>query len=427
MPLLTPSFIAIALFVHLCTGAIAPTWTAAERNVLRDLSLASLTPPAPDPSNRVADNDQAAALGERLFFDTRLSGNGRVACASCHLPERQFQDGTPLGRGMGVTSRRTMPIAATAHGAWFFWDGRADSQWAQALGPLESAVEHGGSRTLYVHVLAEHYRAEYVALFGPLPSLDGLPRHAGPVADSTWRQAWERIAPARREAISRAFANLGKSIAAYERRIAFTPTRFDRYVDAELAGQPHTAASAFSADEQAGLRLFIGKANCINCHNGPRFTDDHFHNTGVAASPGTFAQDSGRASGVRQALASEFRCTGSYSDAGAADCEELRFANADDHDLVRAFKTPSLRGIAERAPYMHAGQLATLADVIRHYDRAPAAPLGHSELRSLHLSATEQRQLAAFLQTLSSPVSAPARLRDGRQAFTHHDPGARDR
>jgi cytochrome c peroxidase len=402
MPLLTPSFLAIALFLRLYSGAVAPTWTAAERNTLRELSLASLAPLPPDPSNRVADNEQAAALGERLFFDTRLSGNGKVACASCHLPERQFQDGTALGRGVGITARRTMPVAATAHGAWFFWDGRADSQWAQALGPLESAVEHGGSRTLYAHVLNEHYRADYTAVFGPLPSLEGLPRHAGPVADSAWRTAWERIAPARRDAITRTFANLGKAIAAYERRITLTPTRFDRYVDAELTGQPHTPASALSANEQAGLRLFMGKANCINCHNGPRFTDDHFHNTGVPAASGAVTSDSGRAIGVRQALASEFRCTGRYSDAGASDCEELRFANAEDHDLLRAFKTPSLRGVAERAPYMHAGQLATLANVVRHYDRAPAAPLGHSELKPLHLSATERQQLEAFLHTLTS-------------------------
>ena len=117
--------------------------------------------------------------------------------------------------------------------------------------------------------------------------------------------------------------------------------------------------------------------------------------------------DSGRASGVRQAVAAEFACTSRWSDAGEDDCAELRFATTEGEELLRAYKTPSLRNVAERAPYMHAGQLATLADVIRHYSTAPAAPFGHSELRPLRLSPVEQRQLEAFLRTLSGPLQAP--------------------
>ena len=379
-------------------------WSAAERETLRSLSLAALGAPPADPSNRYADDPAAAALGHRLFFDPRLSGNGRVACATCHVPGREFQDGVALAEGVGTTARRTMPVAGTAHSPWLFWDGRADSQWAQALGPLESAVEHGGSRTQYAHVVAEHYRGEYEAVFGPLPRLDGLPRGAGPVADPAWRAAWDRIPAARQADIGRVYANVGKAIAAYERRIGFAPTRFDRYVAAELAGRAHTPESALGRDEEAGLRLFVGKASCVNCHNGPRLTDDHFHNTGVPAAPG-LPPDSGRAVGVRQALAGEFSCTSRYSDAAPDDCAELRFAATEGEELVRAYKTPSLRGAAERAPYMHAGQLATLADVVAHYDRAPRAPAGHSELRPLRLSPGERRQLEAFLRTLSGPVA----------------------
>jgi cytochrome c peroxidase len=114
--------------------------------------------------------------------------------------------------------------------------------------------------------------------------------------------------------------------------------------------------------------------------------------------------------GVRQALAAEFACTSRYSDAAPDDCAELRFAVAEGEELVRAYKTPSLRGVAERAPYMHAGQLATLDDVVAHYARAPRAPMGHSELRPLRLSAAERRQLVAFLRTLSAPVAAPPAL-----------------
>ena len=383
-------------------------WSEEDKTLLRSLSLTSLGALPADPSNRYADDSAAARLGHQLFFDTRLSGTGTVSCASCHMPNENFQDGLPLGKGVGTTARRTMPIAGTAHSPWQFWDGRADSQWEQALGPLESAVEHGGDRTQYTWMIAAQYRAIYERVFGPLPNLTDLPGHAGPVADSTSAAAWKKIAPARRREISRVYANIGKAIAAYERRIAFAPSRFDRWVETELAGRTHTAESSLSTDEEAGLRLFIGKGNCVNCHNGPLFTDNHFHNTGVPLPATALPPDSGRAVGVRQALAGEFSCTGEFSDAKPDDCEELRFAVTEGEELVRAYKTPSLRSVAERAPYMHAGQIATLEDVVAHYSDAPKAPFGHSELRKLKLSQKEREQLVAFLRTLSGPVVAPA-------------------
>src|SRR5687767_11093723 len=162
-------------------------WSAEELATLRGLSLAALEPLPADPTNRVADDPAAVQLGQRLFFDTRLSSNGKVSCASCHLPEREFQDGTPLAKGVGTTDRRTMPVAGTAYSPFLFWDGRKDSQWAQALGPLESPVEHGGSRAQYAHVIVDHYRAEYERTFGPLPELDSIPSAAGPVPDPVSR------------------------------------------------------------------------------------------------------------------------------------------------------------------------------------------------------------------------------------------------
>jgi cytochrome c peroxidase len=381
-------------------------WSAAELATLRSLSLTSLEPLSPDPSNRFGDDPRAAELGRELFFDTRLSGNGKVSCATCHVPAKDLQDGTPLAHGVGTTARRTMPIAGTARNAWFFWDGRTDSQWAQALGPLESAVEHGGTRAQYAHVIAKHYRFEYENVFGALPALAQVPAQAGPVADSTSRAAWQRLPSTQRDEISRVYANIGKAIAAFERKIEFAPSRFDRYVDAELAAKPHDASSTLSRDEEAGLRLFIGKANCVNCHNGALFTDNHFHNTGVPTSKVDLPVDSGRTAGVRQALAGEFNCTSSYSDANS-ECDELTFAVTDGNELVRAYKTPSLRNVAMRAPYMHAGQLASLNDVLAHYNAAPAAPFGKSELRPLHLSPVEVRQLAAFLNALNTPIATP--------------------
>lgn len=405
--LLAAAGLVILVVVSAAWAGMSPRWSADERATLRSLSLAQLEPLPADPSNRVADDDAAAAFGRQLFFETRLSSNGEVSCGTCHAPAADFQDDLPLAKGIGTTARRTMPVAATAYSPWLFWDGRADSQWAQALGPLESAVEHGGNRTLYAHVVAEHYRTRYEAIFGRLPDLSGLPRNAGPVADSTWRTAWQRLPAVRQEQVSRIYANLGKAIAAYERRITFAPSRFDRYVDAELADRPHTPESALTSEEEAGLRLFIGKANCVNCHNGPRFTDDHFHNTGVPASAAISLADSGRATGVPQALTAEFNCTSRYSDATADDCSELRFATTDGPELVRAFKTPTLRNVATRAPYMHAGQVTTLDAAVAQYSDAPRAPFGHSELKPLRLTRGEQARLVAFLRTLSGPLAAP--------------------
>ncbi|HEX8384554.1 MAG TPA: cytochrome c peroxidase, partial [Rubricoccaceae bacterium] len=388
-------------------SAVRPRWTPEERETLRSLSIEALGPVPADPSNRYADDPAAARLGHRLFFDARLSSTGTVSCATCHLADRAFQDDRALGQGIGSTTRRTMPVAGTAHSPWQFWDGRADSQWAQALGPLESAVEHGGDRTAYALLVGSEYREAYEAVFGPLPDLAGLPDHAGPVADPSSAAAWWALGEGRRGDVTRVYANLGKAVAAYERRIGFAPARFDRYVEAELAGQSHTPESALTRDEEAGLRLFIGRASCTNCHNGPRLTDDHFHNTGVPAPRTALPPDSGRAAGARQALAAEFRCTGPYSDAGPDDCEELRFAVTDGPELVRAFKTPSLRGVADRAPYMHAGQVASLEGVVAHSAEAPSAPFGHSELRPVRLSREERAQIVAFLRTLSGPLSAP--------------------
>jgi len=364
----------------------------------RSMSLQSLGSPPPDPSNRWADVPQAAALGERLFFEARLSSNGQVSCATCHDPARQFQDGTPLGKGVGTTGRRTMPIAGTAHNGFFFWDGRKDSAWAQALGPLESAVEHGGTRAQYAHVMATYYRGDYERLFGPLPDLSRVPKIAGPVDDPAARNAWEAMTPAQRDDVTRVFVNIGKAIAAYERGIQPKPTRFDRFVDAWVRSGA-MPKEILDEQERAGFQLFVGKANCTQCHNGPLLTNGGFHNTGVPARAGVPA-DRGRAPAVAAVKGDEFNCHSRWSDAGPDQCAELDFLSLEAEKQERAYKVPSLRNVADRAPYMHAGQLGTLREVLEHYDRAAPAPAGHSEIKPLHLTPAERDQLEAFLGTL---------------------------
>jgi cytochrome c peroxidase len=209
--------------------------------------------------------------------------------------------------------------------------------------------------------------------------------------------------------VTHVFVNIGKAVAAYERRIEFGASRFDKYVAILTTGQ--SGQNILTDDEIAGLRLIIGKANCTQCHNGPLLTSNEFHNTGVPPRP-ELAIDRGRLTGATAVLSDEFNCRSQWSDA-REHCSELEFIVTGEHALERAYKAPSLRNVAERAPYMDAGQFATLADVLDHYNRAPAAATGHSELRPLRLKALELRQIEAFLRTLSGPVvvSGPAPAR----------------
>jgi cytochrome c peroxidase len=200
------------------------------------------------------------------------------------------------------------------------------------------------------------------------------------------------------------FANIGKAIAAYERRLVPGPSRFDRFVEAVL-DDDRAGAAVLSADELAGLRLFIGPARCTNCHNGPLLTSEGFHNTGVPPAPG-FEPDRGRADGIGLVRADEFNCLSRWSDADPADCPSLRFLRDDADAFVGAFKPPSLRNIAGTAPYMDAGQIPSLADALRHYRAAPAALIGRSELEPLDLTDAQLAQLEAFLHALDEqPVN----------------------
>ena len=402
-------FAVVATLVVACGAATSTDggeWTPAELETIRSLSLSSLGPLPADPSNRYADDSAATRLGHRLFFDTRMSSTGTVACATCHLPDRGFQDDAALAKGVGTTNRRTMPIAGTAYSPWLFWDGRKDNLWSQALGPLESAVEHGGTRAQFAHLIAEEYRSEYEEIFGALPDLRRVPRAAGPGGTAEEKERWAALSERERDDVNRVFANIGKAIAAYERRLQFGPSRFDRFVES-LDGSGASSAT-LTAQEQKGLRLFIGRASCVQCHNGPLLTDNSFHNTGVPAVEG-LPEDRGRETGATAVLEDEFNCRGRYSDANG-DCPELEYMVASGHELTRAYKTPSLRGVADRAPFMHAGQMRTLREVLEHYSSAPKAPAGHSEVRRLGLTDEELDALEAFLRSLDGPLSTPAHL-----------------
>jgi len=373
-------------------------------------------------TNTTADSDwsdasRAAALGQKLFFDTRLSANGEVSCASCHQPDRYFTDGLGQARGIATTARGAPTLLGASHSAWYFWDGRRDSQWAQALGPLESGPEHGGTRIEFARLIIEDpdYHAEYEALFGALPDLSDMerfPKRAGPSSDRKIVDAWRAMSEDDRQLVTRVFVNIGKSLAAYERLLMPGPGRFDAYVEALQKKNEATMTGAMTQNEVAGLKLFIGKAMCIRCHNGPLFTDHGFHNIGVPFAEGLHL-DWGRYQGVQKALKDEFNCLSDYSDAGQQDCAELRFAKTLKDETIGAFKTPTLRNVAETAPYMHSGQFADLDAVLDHYNKATTsrkAPIGHGDLVPINLTAEEVVQLKAFLHTLSGPPAVAPEL-----------------
>lgn len=390
-------------------------WSAQEVATIASMRLKEAGDRPVDASNAYEQRVEAAVFGRALFNDTRLSRNGQVACASCHSAGGQFEDGRRFGKGIGTGKRRTMTVMGAAHSPFLFWDGRKDSAWSQALGPLEDPVEHGGNRVRLVKLVLAHYSSPYQAVFGAAPELGPLPDDASPNGTEAERAAWASLAPAARDAVNRVFANMGKAIAAYERQVSFGESRFDQYAQATVS-RDGRGQEALTSQEVRGLRVFLAKGQCVTCHNGPLLTDHAFHNTGVPPlDPGN--PDRGRADGLKKLLQDEFNCLGRYSDAKPGQCGELQFLSTNDASQLGAFRTPSLRNVAARAPYMHAGQFASLDLVLLHYATSPKAVLGHSELtqpgerhaerQAIRLSADDIKDLAAFLGTLTGPVHQP--------------------
>jgi len=383
--------------------------------LVRSLSLDALGPMPADPSNRVSRDPRAVELGRRLFFDRGLSRGGRVACASCHEPERFFTDGRARAEGLAEVARNSPTLVGSGHGQWFTWDGRRDSLWAQALTPIESAAEMGFTRVEAVRFVAAHpsYGPAYAAIFGPLPRAarraEG-PERAGPFGDAAAKAAWAGLDRPTKDAYDAAYANLGKTLGAFQRTLSPTPSRFDRYARALLRGDP-AADQLLTHDERAGLRLFIddGRTQCLRCHNGPLFTNFGFHNTGTGSTKPPH-YDLGRSVGLRAARLDPFNCEGPFSDAPANACAALRFADLNHTGgLLRgAFKVPTLRNVADTSPYLHDGRFETLEQVIAHY-REPAPPTtSRHELARVRLTDQEARQLVAFLRTLTSDQRPPA-------------------
>ncbi len=379
-------------------------WTPQELQILRALSLSSLPPALEDPSNRYANNSQAQTLGRQLFLDPQFSVNGKLSCASCHQPQRNFTDGLPRAVGVHATGRNTPTIIAAAWSRWFYWDGRRDSLWAQALVPFEAADEMGGSRMAVVRQIGQKsdYRQLYQAVFGPFPDEllnSSLPKNAGPLGDKDTQNYWYLLPIKTQHIMNQVYSHVGKAIAAYERTLLPQRTRFDVFVDQLLSGQAVTAP--LLKNEIAGLKLFIdaNQTQCLQCHNGALFSNGDFHNIGS----GNFSVeplDFGRSLGLQAVLIDEFNCLGRFSDAQPDDCKQVRFLNKSAHiPLQGAYKTPSLRYAKNTAPYFHDGRFNNLLDVMRYYNNPPKDN-GPHELKPLNLTDQQLFDLVAFVNML---------------------------
>ncbi len=364
-------------------------------------------PPVPaSPTNAVADDPRAAALGHRLFFDARMSADGEVSCAGCHEGEFGLSDEDRLSRGAfgQLGGRRASTLVNAAYNRFQFWDGRADSLWAQPIQAIENPVEGDFTRAEVVHFLGEHYRPEYEELFGPLPPLDQVPMRARP-----GDEAWEGLEPEVRDGIDRVAANVGKAIEAHVRRLVSRGSALDAWIEGD--------EEALSAAQRRGARIFVRDdlGRCIACHDGPNLTDDSFHNLGLHQAEGEL--DRGQIEGFAQLLDDPFNGIGPFSDDPVAGEDGLRGVSVlDRHE--GAFKTPTLRDVLQRAPYGHDGSVATLREWVELHARgfevdggARFAGEREGTIRPFEMSEQDVDDLLAFLEALEGEPLAPELLR----------------
>lgn len=466
--------LAVAICLLLAYTLLPEPGPAIRASTLDDQSVLKaaqgLSPPSPEP---IKDPVQLAraALGRALFFDPELSVTGELSCASCHQPDLHFSDGKSRAVGKVPLPHNTPTIVNSGLNTWFHWDGRADSLALQATKPIEDPREQGSSRTYIVRLIMRKYATAYEEAFGKIPSAlqsMEIPVHAlpGPIPpklnldvasyalstlgdfqllsdilsvgqstrltpamelsrralaqpswDPEWHDAWLRLPEAAQTMINEVFLNIALAIAEYERGIVALDSNFDLFVrrasNPSRQNQPIRSAfdETFGEQEWQGLRLFVSEGRCTLCHNGPNFSDQQFHNIGLAQGQSGLL-DTGRAAGALLAINDPFNCSKPPLNrdpqmTNSESCRELPYLDANNLELVGAFKTPSLRNITQTAPYMHDGRFSTLDAVLEHYSQLSDKPaMGHREesLQPLNLTDDEHQALLAFFKSLTSPV-----------------------
>ena len=356
----------------LCAAAVAADDAALTEAEMRAILAHGPwpTPITTDPTNRVSGKRAALELGERLFFDTRLSGDGRFSCGTCHVPERNWTDNRTRGFAAAEVSRNTPTLMNVRLGRWFGWDGAADSLWSQSIRPILDRRELGASPAHVADLVRKdgELACRYRRAFGVAPS------------------------PTDDEAI---LVDVAKILAAFQETFESPPTPFDRFRNALARGEK-LKAGLYSDAAQRGLRIFVGKGNCSSCHSGPNFSSGEFQDNGFSAKG---RPDPGRVEGLKAVRASRFNLAGTYND-------DPQKGTRTTQTMEEGFKVPTLRHLMLTAPYGHHGEFATLADVVRHYSEQ-----GSVKLKPLKLSAAEQTDLVVFLESLST-LSNPWRPED---------------
>lgn len=310
------------------------------------------------------------ALGRKLFFDKRLSGDGTISCASCHQPERAFTDGLGTSRGIGqkLGTRNTPSLINAAFNETQFWDGRRKDLESQALDPFTNPREHG--------------------LSDPAELIGILQR------DTTYQKDFQEAFPHALNPIS--LDHVAQALSNFERTLTSGGSAFDRYY---FNGEKNALSDA----AVRGLALFQGAARCATCHTVKRahatFTDNRFHSlsVGLPRLAPSLAQLT-----MRLAQAKAAGNILDHTVLGEEDIAQLgRFAVTLDPRDIGTFRTPSLRNVADTAPYMHDGSVATLEEAVdlEIYYRSTQMD------RPLVLTAGEKADIVEFLRALSSPYA----------------------
>lgn len=337
---------------------------------------------------------------------------GKVSCADCHdlryggADIRSMPNSTSLGVTRGVHNSPTMinNVFATdiALGGWQSWGGFKDSLWSTAATPPEQLPEMNSSRLMLAHVIFDHYKADYEAIFGALPPLNDGVRF--PARGRPGEPAFDNMPPADQLAITRVLANYGKAVEAYLRRVispGFQPSPFDRM----LAGDD----TAMTPEAIRGAKLFVGKAGCNECHRGVALTDGKFHNIGVPqGGPYVPLIDTGRFGALEYVASDPLNRAGIFSD--HHDDSHLQNPVSTMADLG-TFRTPGLRNVAKTPPYMHDGIYVSLWDVVNHYNfgGGTGGYVGVKEvtISPLLLTDREMNDLVEFLRSLSDGEALP--------------------
>jgi cytochrome c peroxidase len=331
----------------------------------------------PSRGNAVADDQDAAALGMRIFYDNRFSKPGSgVACVNCHDPEHAFAEKKPRSNTIREAARNAPDLIDAA---WYsrahFWDGKVDNLWSAPLFTFEQPDEMGSSRLGVVHA-AVIYRIRYEKVFGPMPDLGDTQRF--PAEGKPGTPQFDAMSKPDKEVVNRLYANVGKALEAYIRKLAAGRAPFDDFMN---------GSRSLGSDAQRGMVAFT-RHGCNNCHSGPTFSDEGFHDLGYPTTPGR-EKDAGRAGGLSFARHWPFTATSEFADPARGELEKVAGIAGD----RKGFRTPSLRNVELTYPYGHDGAFNTLESVIDAHARVlPRGPAPDAQ---------DKHDIIEFLRTLT--------------------------